>query len=142
LVGRVEFCGAGPMRLRHIADWLQGRSGELRLALRTTPALVPRTRLHPIRFHGVLAPNARLRSKIVPAPTERATESSSEDAHGQGARRASAGPGCSNASSTSTCEHCPNCGGALKIIAAPSTGCCYMDVKPTTHQTSFFFFPS
>jgi hypothetical protein len=36
--------------------------------------LVPRPRLHLIRFHGVLAPNAKLRSKIVPAPPERATE--------------------------------------------------------------------
>jgi hypothetical protein len=31
-------------------------------------ALVPRPRLHLIRFHGVLSPNAKLRSKIVPAP--------------------------------------------------------------------------
>ena len=44
-------------------------------------ALVPRPRLHLIpfdrlragRFHGVLAPNAKLRSKIVPAPPEQAT---------------------------------------------------------------------
>ncbi len=35
-------------------------------------ALVPRPRLHLIRFHGVLAPNAKLRSKIVPAPAQRA----------------------------------------------------------------------
>ena len=48
-------------------------------------ALVPRPRLHLIRFHGVLAPNAKLRSKIVPAPPERATETSSENAHAQGA---------------------------------------------------------
>jgi Putative transposase len=37
-------------------------------------ALVPRPRLHLIRFHGVLAPNAKLRSKIVLAPPEHATE--------------------------------------------------------------------
>ena len=37
-------------------------------------ALVPRPRLHLIRFHGVLAPNAKLRSKIVPSPAERAPE--------------------------------------------------------------------
>jgi hypothetical protein len=37
-------------------------------------SLVPRPRLHLIRFHGVLAPNAKLRSKIVPAPAERANE--------------------------------------------------------------------
>ena len=30
-------------------------------------ALVPRPRLHLIRFHGVLAPNAKLRSKIIPS---------------------------------------------------------------------------
>ena len=56
-------------------------------------ALVPRPRLHLIpfdrlsagRFHGVLVPNAKLRSKIVAAPASPATESPSEDAHGQGA---------------------------------------------------------
>jgi hypothetical protein len=47
-------------------------------------ALVLRPRLHLIRFHGVLVPNAQLRSKIVPAPAERAPETSSEDAHAQG----------------------------------------------------------
>jgi hypothetical protein len=30
-------------------------------------ALLPLPRLHLIRFHAVLAPNAKLRSKIVPA---------------------------------------------------------------------------
>jgi hypothetical protein len=33
-------------------------------------ALVPRPRLHLIRFHGVLAPNAKLRSAIVPSPSQ------------------------------------------------------------------------
>jgi hypothetical protein len=64
-------------------------------------ALVPRPRLHLIRFHGVLAPNAKLRSKIVRAPAERATETSSEDAHAQGAPARMSWPGCSNGSSTS-----------------------------------------
>jgi Putative transposase len=35
-------------------------------------ALMPRLRLHLIRFHGVLAPNAKLRSKFVPVPAEHA----------------------------------------------------------------------
>lgn len=30
-------------------------------------ALVPRPRLHPIRFHGVPAPDAKLRAQVVPA---------------------------------------------------------------------------
>ncbi len=33
-------------------------------------ALVPRPRLHLIRCHGVLVPNAGLRSKIVSAPAQ------------------------------------------------------------------------
>ena len=40
-------------------------------------ALVPRPRLHLIRYHGVLAPNARLRPLVVPQKPEvqeRATE--------------------------------------------------------------------
>ena len=33
-------------------------------------ALVPRPRLHLIRFHGVLAPNAKLRAHVVPQEPE------------------------------------------------------------------------
>jgi Putative transposase len=33
-------------------------------------ALVPRPRLHLIRFHGVLAPNAKLRAQVVPKDHE------------------------------------------------------------------------
>jgi hypothetical protein len=47
-------------------------------------ALVPRPRLHLIRFHGVLAPQREAAQQIVPAPAERATETSSEGAHAQG----------------------------------------------------------
>ncbi len=36
-------------------------------------ALVPRPRLHLIRFHGVLAPNAKLRSQVVPVPAQKKT---------------------------------------------------------------------
>ncbi|MGH8583107.1 MAG: transposase [Gammaproteobacteria bacterium] len=35
-------------------------------------ALVPRPRLHLIRFHGVLAPNATLRPEIIPSSGRRA----------------------------------------------------------------------
>ena len=47
-------------------------------------ALVPRPRLHLIRFHGVLAPNAKLLKRVFEIDL----------------------------------EHCPNCGGELKINAA------------------------
>jgi Putative transposase len=81
-------------------------------------ALVPRPRLHLIRFHGVLAPNAKLRSQIVPAPAERAVETSSEDAHAQGEIRRMSWPRLLKRVFDIDIEHCPNCGGALRIIAA------------------------
>ena len=51
-------------------------------------ALVPRPRLHLIRFHGVLAPNAKLRSQVVPVPPARTTagEGDCTHAHGKPAR--------------------------------------------------------
>ena len=51
-------------------------------------ALVPRPRLHLIRFHGVLAPNAKLRSAITPSPPKPATEASTVDARRRARRRA------------------------------------------------------
>ena len=44
-------------------------------------ALVPRPRLHLIRFHGVLAPNAKLRSQVVPVPPARATAGAGDCRH-------------------------------------------------------------
>jgi hypothetical protein len=41
-------------------------------------ALVPRPRLHLIRFHGVLAPNAKLRSLVVPPEPAKDKEAASE----------------------------------------------------------------
>jgi hypothetical protein len=64
---------------------------------------------------GVLAPNAKLPSKIVPVPAERAAESSSEDAQAQGAPARMSWARLLKR--VFDIEHCPNCGGALKIIA-------------------------
>ena len=49
-------------------------------------ALVPRPRLHLIRFHGVLAPNARLRAAIVPGAAEKSSEHAARPAHEAAAR--------------------------------------------------------
>ena len=81
-------------------------------------ALVPRPRLHLIRFHGVLAPNAKLRSKIIPRPAEPATETSTEDAHAQSTPARMTWARLLKRVFDLDVEHCPNCGGALKIIAA------------------------
>ena len=108
---------------------------------------MPRPRLHLIRFgvritslcevsgpplrdHGVLAPNAKLRSLVVPAGPQ-------EDAGAS--EPAATEPGCAHHRPARISwarllkrvfeidlEHCPNCGGELKIIAAiveaPVTG--------------------
>ena len=85
-------------------------------------ALVPRPRLHLIRFHGALAPNAKLRAMVVPQEPVAAAQPAP------------------SAECEASCEHhrpvwlswakllrrvfdldlahCPNCGGKLKIIAA------------------------
>ena len=48
-------------------------------------ALVPRPRLHLIRFHGVLAPHAKLRAAIVPVPAQTTTAHAADCAHAHGA---------------------------------------------------------
>ena len=89
-------------------------------------ALVPRPRLHLIRFHGVLAPNARLRSLVVPQGPPNDEEAASVTAAGPCAvESAQARPGSISWAQLLKrvfdidMQHCPNCGaGELKIIAA------------------------
>ena len=77
-------------------------------------ALVPRPRLHLIRFHGVLAPNAGLRAAIVPGPAK--SEPADEHAHGAPARMSWAR--LLKRVFDLDLEHCPQCGGEFRIIAA------------------------
>ena len=85
-------------------------------------ALVPRPRLHLMRFHGVLAPNAKLRALVVPQESEPPA---------QAAPPAACEASCAHHRPVRLSwarllkrvfeldlEHCPNCGGELKIIAA------------------------
>ncbi|HEY7322016.1 MAG TPA: hypothetical protein VIE89_30990 [Candidatus Binatia bacterium] len=88
------------------------------LKLNRLVALVPRPRLHLIRFHGVLVPNAKLRIQIVPAPPERAAETSSENPQVQSASARISWARLLKWVFDIDVEHCPNCGGSLKIIAA------------------------
>ena len=78
--------------------------------------------LHLIRFHGVLAPNAKLRAMVVPQgpvePADAAQPARCEPscAHGWPARMSWAR--LLKHVFELDLEHCPNCGGELKIIAA------------------------
>jgi len=42
-------------------------------------ALIPRPRLNLTRYHGVLAPSAKLRSQIIPQPPEDSTDGDVKD---------------------------------------------------------------
>jgi hypothetical protein len=66
---RVQLNAAGQVELRLKTQWRDGTTHLMMSPLefmQRLAALVPRPRLHLIRFHGVLAPNAKLRALVVP----------------------------------------------------------------------------
>ena len=68
--GRVQCNGAAKVELKLKTPWHDGTTHIVMSPLefmQRLAALVPRPRLHLIRFHGVLAPNAKLRVQVVPA---------------------------------------------------------------------------
>jgi hypothetical protein len=109
---RLQLNAVGQVELKLKTPWGDGTTHLVMSPLefmQRLAALVPRPRLHLIRYHGVLAPNARLRPLVVPQEPgvqERATESqlpaSAMSRWFSPGRTASAGRGCSSASLTST----------------------------------------
>jgi hypothetical protein len=122
---RVQTNSAGQVVLKLKTPWRDGTTHLVMSPLefmQRLAALVPRPRLHLIRFHGVLAPNAKLRALVVPQEPERPAQAAA------------------SAECEVTCAlhrpvrlswakllkrvfeidmaHYPNCGGELKIIAA------------------------
>jgi hypothetical protein len=75
-------------------------------------------RLRAGRFHGLLAPNAKLRCEIIPSPADHATEHSTNHAQTQGASARLSWARLLKRAFDIDIAHCPNCGGTLKIIAA------------------------
>ena len=62
---------AGQVVLKLKTAWRNGTSHHVMEPIefmQRLVVLVPRPRLHLIRFHGVLAPNAKLRKAVVPVP--------------------------------------------------------------------------
>jgi len=51
--------------------------------MQSLAALVPRPRLHLIRFHGMLTPNAKLRGAVIPQPARKDSAPAQEHTHGQ-----------------------------------------------------------
>ena len=126
---RVQLNAAGQVELKLKTPWRDGTTHLVMSPLefmQRLAALVPRPRLHLIRFHGVLAPNAKLRALVVPrepAETEQTTEPTA--AAECEIEAAQARPGriswarLLKRGFVIDMQHCPNCGGGeLKIIAA------------------------
>jgi hypothetical protein len=80
-------------------------------------ALVPRPRLHLIRFHGALAPHAKLRAAIVPIPAQTTTGHAAACDHAHGAPARMSWARLLKRVFDFDVERC-GCGGKLKIIAA------------------------
>ena len=122
---RVQTNAAGQVVLKLKTAWRDGTTHLVMSPLefmQRLAALVPRPRLHLIRFHGVLAPNAKLRALVVPqepeAPAQEAQPAQCEanGAHHRPVRLSWAK--LLKRVFEIDMEHCPNCGGELKIIAA------------------------
>ena len=79
-------------------------------------ALVPRPRLHLIRFYGVIAPHAKLCAQMIPSQAQNTTEHTADHTHARDARMSWAR--LLKRVFDIDIELCPQCGGALKIIAA------------------------
>ena len=88
--------------------------------LQRLAALVPRPRLNLIRYHGVLAPNAKLRALIVPkgkTPTSAEPNQSNTEQNTPAASRMSWARLLKRVFAIEI-EICPDCQGRLKILAA------------------------
>ena len=126
---RVQRNAAGQVELKLKAPWRDGTTHLVMSPLefmQRLAALVPRPRLHLIRYHGVLAPNAKLRPLVVPQGPQAAEQ----------ANEAAAADPCEVETVQARPQRiswarllkrvfdidmhtCPNCGGGeLKIIAA------------------------
>jgi hypothetical protein len=128
---RIEVNAAGQVQLELKTPW---RDGTTHLVLsplefmQRLAALVPRPRLHLIRYHGVLAPNAKLRARVVPqgpparahVATGAATPAECEQAKPVRARAQHIGwARLLKRVFDIDLRRCPSCGaGELRIIAA------------------------
>ena len=79
--------------------------------------IVPRPRLNLIRFHGVPAPNAKLRPQIIPGKPLSVSDDLGEATHQPASAHMSWARLLKRVFDIDI-EHCLHCGGTLKIIAA------------------------
>jgi hypothetical protein len=123
---KINAKGQVELKLKLKTAWRDGTTHHVMSPLefmQRLAALVPRPRLHLIRFHGVLVPNAKWRSKVVPQAQDNAkaldatvTDSQEPPEHGQPMRLGWAKllKRLFNLDLT----RCPHCGGQVSIVAA------------------------
>ena len=115
-------CGAQTQACPELVEGTPWRNGATHIVL--TPmefmqrlaALVPRPRLHLIRFHGVLAPNAKLRSQVMPTPAPQTTAGEGDCQHAHSAPLRMTWARLLKRVFDIDVERCA-CGGKLKLIA-------------------------
>jgi hypothetical protein len=82
-------------------------------------ALVPRPRVHLIRYHGCLAPNAKIRAEVVSqARGPEGEEAGAKPQEGRGPRRRMGWARLLKRVFKVDVESCQGCGGKLRVIAA------------------------
>jgi hypothetical protein len=125
----LHWCDRGLLELKLKTPWRDGTTHLVMSPLEFMAAsggAGSAPRLHLIRFHGVLAPNAKLRALVVPQgpeaqeqATEAATASECESETAQGRPHRIGWARLLKRVFDIDMQHCPNCGGGeLKIIAA------------------------
>jgi len=120
---RLQRNRAGQVVLQLKSPWRDGTTHIVMSPLefmQRLATLVPRPRLHLIRFHGVLAPHAKLRAQIVPRSAPLNTNQPCDHhAQSQPASPARLSWACLlKRVFDIDIQHCPHCGGRLQIIAA------------------------
>ncbi|MBM5817559.1 MAG: IS91 family transposase [Cyanobacteria bacterium K_Offshore_surface_m2_239] len=117
---RLSRNGKGRAMLRLKSPYRDGTTHivmEPQAFMQRLAALVPRPRLHLIRYHGVLAPNAKLRAAVVPSVVQRARQPAHEHGHTHGQAARMSWAQLLKRVFHIDVERCV-CGGQLKILAA------------------------
>ena len=115
---RLKEVAGGKILYKFKKEWSDGTQGVVFTPLELIEklvALIPEPRMHLTRYHGVFAPNHRLRDKIVPKPPELVT--TDENVNPRDPRKLSWAELLKRVFQLDLTT-CPDCGGVLKFIAA------------------------
>lgn len=118
---RVQLNAAGKVEFKLKTPWRDGTTHQVMSPQEFMPrlaALVPRPRLHLIRFHGVLAPNAKLRPLVVPKESDQARQSLRVRSHRRVRDRGRPGAARSHQLGTATQACLRHRHGALPVVNA------------------------